>query len=289
MKLKNKIINRPYQLLYSLIILITLTTITTSCKSSKETTEGSEAMKIRSEQELLSAITSNTIQYNTISASLKTNIKMGKNDRRVSSSLKLIKDDRLQLSFQFLGSELFKIVVSQDSFIMVDRMNKMYVEEAIEDIRKATNFDFGYHNLQSLFTNQIFLPGKESITNTDFSLFSVAQSKYEAQIKSDIRQNVFYIFTCDYTDKIKQTEITGKNGKQGLVWTYNQFSETSDKQVFPMEMQMNLALPKDENLNMEFSFSKIDINKDVNIDSNIPKKYKRITLEQAMTIFKTLS
>ena len=238
-------------------------------------------------QELFSLVANNSLDYQTFSGKMKVSLQSGKNDIDINAYLRIIKDEKLQLSFQapILG-EMLKLTVSKDSLILIDRMNKRYVAESMQDIKQTSSFDFDLYNLQALFTNQLFLAGKPAVTTKDFRLFTVNQEKKQAFLTAKDKY-INYTFTVDYTDRIRNSMMTGNNGKTTMNWSYDNFYPLENKSLFPMQMGMNLNSSANK-LSLNFAFSKIDLNKEIDIDFSIPKKYNRITLAQAMLLINSI-
>ena len=273
---------------YRCIWLLSVVLLLSSCKTKQET--GLVSMKQRNSQELISAVLSNTVEYNKFSAKLGVKLKPGleKSTTSVPASLRIIKGEALMLSLQIpiLNSEVFRMVVTPDSLLLIDRRNKMYVSEALKDIRNVANFAFEYQNLEALFTNQLFIAGKTEITPADYPLLQVKQEEYEALIISKGSQGINYSFTSDYTDRIRKAEIeslsnSGESNKSTkMVWLYDNFELIKDR-IFPMKMSMSLRLPDDEAV-MDLSYSKIELDGDFSIEFQIPRNSRRITLSQAL-------
>ena len=90
-----------------------------------------------------------------------------------------------QISVQpFLGIELFRAVISTDSIKLIDRVNKRYVAENYEQIKGQTRLEFNFYNLQALFTNQLFLPGQQTVTAKQFNKFRLNQDGDYAQLQT---------------------------------------------------------------------------------------------------------
>jgi len=243
-------------------------------------------MKSYEAKELFSLVVNNSLEYQTFSGKMKTTLRLGKSNVEVTGNLKIIKDEKLQLSFQMpILGEMFRLTVSKDSLVLIDRWNKRFAVESMQDIKQMSSFDFNLFNLQALFTNQLFLIGKPTITPEDFHLFTINIEKEQALITTKDKY-INYTFTVDHTDHIKNTLMTGNNGKTTMNWSYNNFSSLEDK-LFPMQMAMNFNSAS-EKLSLNFAFSKIDLNKEVEIDLNIPKNYNRITLAQALILINSL-
>jgi len=243
-------------------------------------------MKSYEAKELFSLVANNSLEYQTFSGKFKTSLPMGKINVGATGYLRIIKDEKLQLSLQVtLMGEVLRFTVSKDSLVLIDRVNKQFVSESIQNIKQTSSFDFDLNNLQALFTNQMFLAGKPAITPEDFRLFTINQEKEQALIIAKDKY-LNYTFTVDYTDHIRNSQITGNSGKTTINWSYNNFSPLGNRS-FPMQMGMDIKSSSNK-FSLSFAFTKIDLNTGVEIDLNIPKNYNRITLDQALALINSM-
>ena len=269
-------------------VLLFLTALTTACKSKKEALS---PVLVTETSNLLDAISSNMLNYNTLSANLKTQIRFGKNNKKVSTNatLRMIKNDKLLLSLQvpLLGIEAFRLIISSDSLLLIDRINKSYVAENLNHIKEKAQFNYELSNLQALLANQLFLPGTSGLTEKDWPQFHVEQMRDHAFIQTEDKQGINYNFTA-VQYRIKTVEMSNAKRTTTLLCTYDRYAKTSDSQLFPMEMTFSLKLP-DENVTCDFSFSSVEIDKKVSVDFSIPNKYQRVTLTQVIHLIQTFS
>ena len=283
MKMRNKLV----VLARIMYVLIFLAVVASSCKSKKESmlVSGTESMY------LLDAIATNMLQYNTLSANLKAQIHFGKNNKKVSTNatLRMIRDDKLQLSFQvpLLGIEAFKLIISSDSLLLINRINKTYVAENLNQIKEKAQINYELSNLQALLTNQLFLPGTSDLTEKDWPQFRVEQTHNHAFIRTVDKQGINYNFTA-VQYKIRSVEMSNAKRTTILLSTYDRYAQASDSQLFPMEIAFSMQLP-DDNVACDFSFSSVEIDKKVSIDFSIPSKYQRVALTQVIHLIQTFT
>ena len=284
MKMRNKIA----VLARIICALIFLMALTTSCKSKKEALP---SVSVTEAIDLLDAIVADMVKYNTLSASMNTQIHVGNNKKKLSTNatLRMIKNDKLQLSFQvpLLGIEAFRLIISSDSLLLINRLNKTYVAENLNQIKEQTHFNYELSNLQALLTGQLFLPGTSDLTEKDWPQFRVEQMREHAFIRTVDKQKINYIFTASQY-KIRAVEMANAKRTTTLLCTYDRHAKASDSQLFPMEIRFSLKLP-DDNVACDFSFSSVEIDKKVSIDFSIPSKYQRVALAQVIHLIQTLS
>ena len=93
---------------------------------------------------------------------------------RVSGTLRIKKGEVIQMSIApLLGIEVARAEISPNGILVIDRMNKRYVEVSFAEVKALAKADLDFHTLQALFLNELFLPGKDDLTARDASSFRV--------------------------------------------------------------------------------------------------------------------
>ncbi len=268
-----------------LLLLLTLG----GCKSSKKVgTVVSGAAK--SQQVFFQAMEEQALHYQTLTARLGVEINLPNfqvNSTRVD--LKMIKDSAFQLSVQpLLGIEVFRLELSRDSIKVLDRMNKRYLAENYESLRTQTPIAFNFYNLQALFTNRLFLPGEQIVSESQYSRFRLDQSGSTALIQTKDPMGLRYMFEADGEEKLLATEITDAQGQYRLRWNYADFRMV-EKQIFPQLMTVEAFKDGHAEGNIQWGFTRMRLDEPVKLDFVIPAKYTRITLEQLVRTLKNLN
>ena len=253
-----------------------------SCKSSKEIVL--IALPEKSKNERLDILVSQALQYETFSSPLKLTAKLGEKSKSMSTGgqLKMIKGQAIQLSLKdpILGiMEAFRITLTPDKVIIVDRINKRYLAESMIDVQAEAPFDFNFYSFQALLSNQLFIAGKEKVTSNDYPSYQIRDDEFFSYIKNVDSHNTEYYFQSNYTNRILKAQMYKKELESGIQWDYENFGLTDNKRLFPMVMKMMLNLPSDTVL-MDLSFSNVTIDKELDIDTNAPAKYKKVTLQE---------
>lgn len=85
------------------------------------------------------------------------------------------RDEVIQLSLTapFIGIEVARAEISPDGILVMDRLNKRYVQVSFAELKGLAKADLDFHSLQALFLNEIFLPGKTTLSARDISAFTV--------------------------------------------------------------------------------------------------------------------
>ena len=269
----------------SLAFILLIILFLSGCKTSKKVgTVASGSAKAH--DEFFEAMEEHSFQFNTMTARLNAELKTAKNNMSSRVDLKMVRDSAFQLSVQpFLGIEIFRAEFTVDSIKVVDRMNKRYVAERYADLKGQTPIEFNFYNLQALFTNHIFLPGKQEIAPKQYKRFKLNQEGSTAEIKVKDTMGLLYTFFADGEEKLLSTYITDPSEQYALQWDYSDF-RVAEGQPFPMLMDVQVLANGSSQGGIAFRFSRIQTNVPVNLDFSIPAKYKRITFAQ---IIKSIS
>ena len=240
------------------------------------TSSGTGIMK--TEEVFFATLLERAFRFDTFSARL--NLEFAGMQQEFSSrvQMKMIRDDRMQFSIQpFLGVEMVRVEISNDSIKILDRINKYFVADSYQRLKNEMAIDFNYQNLQALFTNQLFVPGIKTISTRHFRQFRVTQSNRLAEFQHKDGTESLYTFTADGDERLLSTKF--ENGNHRLTWNYSQF-QTIDNQVFPMKMTARLSVVDQTQGTASLTFSSPEINRPLSMDFRIPAGYNRMTLEQ---------
>lgn len=270
------------RILYFLLFLIVIIIGNSSCKSKKEIVRVSAPIETKAEGGLFADMLANEIEFTTFSSKLNLRVKTGTRSIASKANLKIVNGQKLQMSIQPLfGVEMFRLFVDKDTFILLDRMNKRYVQEALPDLKKRYPVGFDYETVQSLLTNKLFLAEKESVTPSDYKKFSYinASSNYYLSAK-DNSSDIEYSFTVNGADKITFSHLLDPESNNSLRWSYSDFSNL-DSLIFPYQMDVSAVTPK-RKLDVGITFSDIVLDEPMELSINIPSGYTKIPISEIL-------
>jgi hypothetical protein len=262
-----------------------------SCKSTKETSV--VALQKMSGKERLNTIISSELQYHTFSSNLKFAVRMGKQKREVAvdAQLRIIKNEAIQLSLRIplLGTEAFKIVITPDRLLIIDRMNKQYLAESMNGIQTKAPFDFDYYGFEALLTNRMFIAGEQKITPENYTAFNIKENDFLVNLINTDAQGIQYDFTIDYSHRIQLIQMNRKKWQSYLQCQYSEWGFASNLNSFPLLINLALYVPNDA-YKVNLSFKSIDIDTDFRIDLDVPdsEKYQQVSLQQVIELIKNL-
>lgn len=267
---------------YTWCILLLLIIGVNSCKSTKRITQADSALEDKTSSELFKDILFKGLEYKTFSSKLNMTISTGTKTLSSKGSLRIVNNEAILLSVQPLfGIEMFRLYVEPEHIIILDRMNKRYVKESFEDIKGKNPVGFNFYTLQSLFTNNLFIPEKSSVSLKDYKTFRYSEGEnYYILAARDKKSNIDYTFSINGNDQITLTELNMPANQYSLQWNYDQFTLMNNL-FFPYEMKI-VASTQKRNLNTNISLSSISLNESLSLDTSIPDSYTKVELKDVL-------
>ncbi|MEA4949247.1 MAG: DUF4292 domain-containing protein [Petrimonas sp.] len=255
-----------------------------SCKSKRQMIAAAPVEE-KVDVDLFTDILDNQFNFKTFSSKLNLNLSSGTKSLSSKASLRIVKDKAIQLSIQPLfGVEMLRVYADRDSLVLLDRMNKRYVKESIEDVKRVYPVGFDFKTLQSLLTNQVFVSGQTDVIYSDYKKFSTGLvSDMHYLLKSvDKESGIEYSFTIDGNDRIALTCLTEPKDNYSMNWKYDDFVMEARK-AFPRKMDVALASTK-RRVNVGLEFSGITLDEDFDLQVSIPGSYTRAAISDIVKI-----
>lgn len=272
---------KRYKNLAAVLFVISSLLLISGCKSKKTLATGGELAK-KTNKEVVADALKTEINFRTLTSRGSIELQSGNSSNKVPAVFKIIKDSVLQVSLRIpiIGGEALRMDMTPEKIVVIDRMNKRYFTENFEDSEFLKQLDFNFYNLQALFTNKLFIPGKKEIEYNDYSNFgvTVANDLYMLQTKG--KASLSYNFAVDATDHIVSTLIYNEKQNLSLQWSYTDFIKDNDL-TYPTIMQAKIDAMK-KRADIIISYNKLDIDKDFNVDTSIPSRYTKVTFKELL-------
>lgn len=262
-----------YLYLFSALLIVSVS----SCSSSKKVTAGASIGNL-TETEYVRELIELSPAWDALTAKMSLSVTTGadKSPTKLGGTLRIKRDEMIQVSVTYLlGIEVARIEIAPDGAKVIDRMNKQYVELSFDELEGLSKTDMDFHTLQSLFLNELFLPGKKKITSRDVSSFSVTADKDSAWVEVKDAERFSYRFRTNTSDgQLRETHIGVPGASYGLDWQYDKFREL-EKGLFPSYMQVSVEGAK-KLIKAEFEFSRLSTDSDWETHTSLSKKYEKV-------------
>ena len=251
-----------------------------SCRSSRSLEKAGPVVPAASALDYMKTVAANAQQARALTARVK--VRLGLDGKGVSAngSLRMKRDDVVQLSLTILGMEVGRLEFTPEDVLVVDRFNKQYVRAAYADVDFLARAGLDFYSLQALFWNELFVPGVRDVEAAS-SRFSLSKSgQYTLLSLTDAPTLDYGFLTVTSSGLIDRVTVEGKAGAAHgqLVWRYGDFTTVGGR-PFPATMTAALTgVGKDFSLSL--SLSRINNDDGWETRTEVSSKYKRRSAEE---------
>ena len=208
-----------------------------------------------------------------------------------SGELRMKRDDVIQLlvTVPFLG-EVGRMEFTPTEVLVVNRIDKEYVRVPYSDVDFLKSAELNFQSLQSLFWNELFIPGQERVDKSGLRNFSLSSSGDHTllSLKSAPKLDYFFL-TITKDGVIDRTSVSPKtlSNPTEFVWKYSNFSSFKGH-LFPGQMELSVTGLK-KNFALGFSLGSLSTNSSWKTRTEIPSKYTQRTVDDVLKKFSGLS
>lgn len=259
-------------------------------KSAAQTEQKAETSRHNSlEDQVVSKLIANNSKAGYVTAKMKFAISgMGK-DLSVGGSIKMKRDDVIQLSLVAFGIiEAGKMEFTKDYVLVIDRINKRYIKVPYNKVDFLSVAHLDFNVLQSLFWNELFVPGKTTPSGDDFT---AVKSNDNTTVTLSRKDRLFaYTFVAGLTDYlIHQITVTSASEDANAAkvdWKYSDFTALNGHS-YPGQIVINVAGLK-QPVSVTMKFSRINNDSDWEPRVKVNSGYKEMELNDLMRMLSKL-
>ena len=269
---------------YHIIGVAVLVLAFSSCSSTK-TLKKSHSIEGMTERAYVENVITNAGGWDALTGKMTLALDLGeKGVTKVNGMLRIKRNKVIQMSITpLLGIEVARVEISPDGVLVIDRMNKRYVKASFAEVMALASADLNFHTLQSLFMNELFLPGKNSVTIRDFSAYRIDVDVANVMLEVKKQKRFSYRFHTQAPEALlKETHIGLIGTPYGLKWKYDDFRLLEHKR-FPMEMYVSFIGGK-KPLEASFKLSRLSTESNWDAHTELSRKYKQVELEDILKL-----
>lgn len=268
--------------IYKWLGLVLLVGLMASCSSTKSLKK-SASIDGMTDMEYVECVIGNAGGWEAVTAKMSLAVDLeGKGATKVNGNLRIKKGEVIQMSIApFLGIEVARAEISPDGVLVIDRMNKRYVEVSFKELKSLANADLDFHTLQALFLNELFLPGKGDLTSRDVSSFKLEEDAAGVMLDVKRSKRFAYRFQTQAPEGLLRQSSIGLVGTPyWLNWKYDDFRPLGQKS-FPTDMMVSFEGGK-KPVKAAFSLSRLSTNSNWETRTEVSSKYKKVQLEDIL-------
>ena len=266
-----------------LLMTVLMVALLASCSATKSI-KTSHSIEGMTEKEFVEHVIDNAGGWHALTAKMALSVDLGKGTTKVNGALRIKKGEVIQMSIApFLGIEVARAEISPDGILVIDRMNKRYVEVSFAEVEALAKADLDFHTLQALFLNELFLPGKGDLTARDASSFKVEPEVEGVWLNVKRTKRFGYHFLTEAPEALLKESYIGLNGTPyGLRWKYEDFRSLGKKN-FPTDMKLAFEGGK-KPVKAAFALSRLSTDADWETRTEISPKYNKVELEEILKL-----
>jgi hypothetical protein len=267
---------------YAIALLLLFTSLSFfSCKTSRHH-ELVQPIKEQGPDYLFAQMKKSEFNYKTLSLKFSAEVESNGENNSFSGNIYLVKDSLMWISIQKFGLEAVRLLITNDSAKMINRINKTYFVSNFEKVNELFKTDFDFDILQSVLTGNDFTyyegdVFKASIELKWYHLSTLGRQKIKKYVKSEKEYSMVLIedlWLDATTFKIVKTTLKEikTQDKRKIECNYSEFLTLGDK-LFPQKLEFSIT--DEKKLKGIINFTRISPDKVEDFPFNIPSTYTK--------------
>ena len=240
----------------------------------------------------MTKVISNAVKTENIVGNASITLQFGDKDITLPGALRMRKDEviRLQLFIPLLGTEIGRLEFTPRHVLVVDRMNKRYIEGNYNQLDFLRDNGITFYSLQALFWNELVMPNKQRVTANDAPRFAVDLSGTATYVPVVLDEGKMkYQWNASRKDhSLTSAVITYNSSSPGtsmLSWLYSDFVAVG-KQMFPSNQSFSFMTSIDgskQQGEIKISMREVKTSADWEAQTTLSAKYQRLEAEDIIS------
>ena len=214
-------------------------------------------------------IQKNFIDFKTFSAKIKLEIDDSKGRKPdLLANIRMIKDSAIWISISasILNLEVFRVLVTKDSVILLNKQEKEVQYRSISYLQEITEIPFNFKTLQNLLVGNPVFYSDSNINVRKFEEFLLVSS-----MNSEFK-NLLTISTTDNTLKHSKLDDVNFARNRTADFTYDSYENNNG---FKFSTYRQIIASEKNKLDVRMNFKQFEFNKELSVYFSVPKNYKK--------------
>ena len=228
-------------------------------------------IKVPESARTVSAIYSLESKYKNMrsfNAKASVDINMPDLNQDVNSQIRWIRDSVVWMNFTILGIEGARLLVTKDSFFMVDRINKKYMAENLAHMAVKYNLPISFKTMQNfLLGNPVFL------STNDIQLEKANQLNHFIQ-EDKVWKGDYY--TDEATSQLNKLNLKQKTGDATMSQNLQNYKALKNSSSFSFDRLIEFYSKASGKASIKIEIKDLVINTPKEIKFSIPSSYERM-------------
>jgi len=252
---------------------------------------GANGRELLDKEVYLQRVTDNSHHARFITSKVKFSVETGNRQMTLTGNLRMKRDNVIRLQLMAFGFvEAGRLEFTKEYVLIVDRINKQYIQVPYAQLDFLRNSSIDFYTLQALFWNELFLPGQDKVTEKTRDKFSTEYGVDNDVVVSLQSNKLSYRWlTDDKSARIKMANILYSDrfrGNYQLNWDYEEF-KPYDRQFFPTQHKVSFKTP-DREVKFDMILNYIGSDEDWETRTTLSGKYRQMPLDEILRRFMSL-
>jgi len=212
------------------------------------------------------------------SAKVSANTDIDKQTNSFSANLRLKKDSAIWMSISpALGIEVARALITPDSLKFINRINGTYFKGNYQYLNSLLQIEVNFKMVQSILLGNAYLHyGVENYISDRENDLLVLSTLKKRRIRRESELDIPQILTQEIwfsalKNKIVQMEMQDYRPVRKFTVSYKGFE---DLEGFRVPNALSVHAQADKQVKIELEYSRITVNKELNLPFNIPENYE---------------
>lgn len=229
---------------------------------------------------LIAVVKASDITSRWFSARVNVDAVIEKENRSFNANLRICKDSAIWMSISpALGIEVARALIDKDSVRFINRLNSTYFKGGFSYLNKMLQVDVNYKMIEAVLLGNVYLHyGVDKYIqdreNAELVLstlkFRRIKRENELEIPQILTQEIWY---SPAQQKITKMEMQDYRPTRKFNVQYSAFENVEG---VSLPVKMNIEASANKELKIALEYSKIGLNKELNLPFNIPDGYEPI-------------
>lgn len=265
--------------IFSLFSCKTQETISNTSNRAKEdtiqikTTLGSDS--------IIYKMTENQFNFEWLSAKFTADYETDNNNTSFSGQIRIRKDSIIWISISKFSIEGARILITQDSIFVINRMDNNYFKSDFNYINRFINSTVDFDMLQAFIVGNDFKyyekdKFKTSFDGDYFHLNTINRHKLKKYIRNENEKLKILIQNIEInprTYKIINLNVKEVKENNKLKISYSDFENINDQLLAKL---LQISIISEKVIGIKLEYSKVILNEEFNFPFKIPENYERI-------------
>ena len=250
-------------------LLIAIIFILCSCSTNKNTSN----LRTLSANHIIREVERNQFEFDNLETKLNIKVKGDNNNIGLKGQLRMHNDSVIWISLSLkLGIEVARVMITEDSVKFINRTNKTYLAESIDNFKELLPSEVTIGFVQDLLVgNDVALDKnnkfKVTIDNNNYKLESDRNTLW-------VTPKTFKVKSCQLSAiSCQLSAISSQQSAVSVSVSYDNFQNVNGK-LLPTKMTLNANEGFD--INIEIDYSEVKTGEELEFPFNISKKFKKI-------------